>query len=77
MARRPCIEFAGTFYHIISRRDHGEAEAEKFLKRGLGVLGVKEQDLKKITRGVKEKQVLAWCSALFFWEAQFNINSIT
>jgi hypothetical protein len=39
---------------------HGEAEAEKFLKRGLGVLEVKEQDLRKMAKGVKEKQVLAW-----------------
>ncbi len=25
MARRPRIEFAGAFYHVISRGDHGEA----------------------------------------------------
>jgi len=39
---------------------HGEAEAERFLGRGLGVLGIKEQDLKKMAKGVKEKKVLAW-----------------
>jgi REP element-mobilizing transposase RayT len=39
---------------------HGEAEAEKFLRKGLRVLRVKKQDLEKMAKGVKEKQVLAW-----------------
>jgi hypothetical protein len=41
-------------------RPHDEAQAEKLLRVGLGVLELKEQDLKKMAKGVKEKQVLAW-----------------
>jgi len=41
-------------------RAHDEAQAEKLLRVGLGVLELKEQDLKKMAKGVKEKQVLAW-----------------
>ena len=41
-------------------RDHDEAQALKILKRGLGVLGIKESDLEGKAKGALEKQVLAW-----------------
>ena len=41
-------------------RDHDEAQALKILKRGLGVLGMKESDLEGKSKGALEKQVLAW-----------------
>jgi REP element-mobilizing transposase RayT len=41
-------------------RDHDEGQALKMLKRGLGVLGIKESDLEAKTKGAVEKQVLAW-----------------
>ena len=40
-------------------RDHDEAQALNLLKRGLGVLGMKESDLEGKAKGALEKQVLA------------------
>lgn len=39
---------------------HDEAQAEKLLRAGLGLLEVKEQNLEEMAKGAKEKQVLAW-----------------
>lgn len=47
-------------YHGDEVRAHEEAQAEKLLRAGLGVLKVKEQDLEEMAKGAKEKQVLAW-----------------
>ena len=41
-------------------RDHDESQALKILKRGLGVIGIKESDLEGKAKGALEKQVLAW-----------------
>jgi len=48
------------FYLGDELRDHDEAQALKILKRGLGVLGMKESDLEGKAKGALEKQVLAW-----------------
>ena len=40
-------------------RDHDEAQALKILKRGLGVLAIKESDWEGKAKGPLEKQVLA------------------
>jgi len=37
-----------------------EGQALIMLKRRMGVLGIKESDLKAKTKGAVEKQVLAW-----------------
>ena len=47
------------FYLGDELRDHDEAQALKILKRGLGVLGIKESDLEGKAKGAQEKQVLA------------------
>ena len=39
---------------------HGEAEAERRLRRGLGSLGLTSQDLKDLPKGAAEKVVMAW-----------------
>lgn len=41
-------------------RDHDEGQALRMLKRGLGVLGIRESDLEAKAKGAVEKQVLAW-----------------
>jgi len=41
-------------------REHDEGQALRMLKRGLGVLGIKESDLEAKAKGAVEKQVLAW-----------------
>ncbi len=41
-------------------RRHDEAEAELFLQKGLGVLGIHERDLPVMQKGAAEKAVLAW-----------------
>jgi len=41
-------------------REHDEGQALRMLKRGLGVLGIKEGDLEAKAKGAVEKQVLAW-----------------
>ena len=41
-------------------RDHDESQALKILKRGPGVLGIKESDLEGKAKGALEKQGLAW-----------------
>ena len=41
-------------------REHGEAQAERLLRKGLGALGLSDQDLQGRAKGVKEKQGLAW-----------------
>ena len=41
-------------------REHDEGQALRMLKRGLGVLGIRESDLEAKAKGAVEKQVLAW-----------------
>ncbi len=43
-----------------AKRAHGEAEAERFLARGLAVLGVGNGELAENAKGMAEKRVLAW-----------------
>jgi hypothetical protein len=47
------------FYLGDELRDPDEAQALKILKRGLGVLGMKESDLEGKAKGALEKQLLA------------------
>ncbi|MEW5817402.1 MAG: transposase [Spirochaetota bacterium] len=41
-------------------REHGEAQAERFLRKGLRELELTNHDLQGRAKGVEEKQVLAW-----------------
>ncbi len=41
-------------------RAHDEAAAEGLFREGLRILGIREQDLEKMAKGSKEKQVLVW-----------------
>jgi hypothetical protein len=41
-------------------REHDKGQALSMLKRGLGLLGIKEGDLEAKAKGAVEKQVLAW-----------------
>jgi len=52
MARKPCIEFAGAVYHVISRGDRGETiyeddEDRLLFLRFLGVDLGKESEIRK------------------------------
>ena len=41
-------------------RVHSEAEADRLLRRGLKVLGLKDVELGEMPKGAERKQVLAW-----------------
>ena len=41
-------------------RAHDEAGADRLLRRGLRVLGLKDEELERMTKGAERKQVLAW-----------------
>src|ERR1051326_9280477 len=43
-----------------AKEAHGEAEAEKRLKRALDYLGLTSQDLKDLPRAAAQKAVIAW-----------------
>ncbi len=39
---------------------HNEAEAGRLLRMGLKTLGLKEQELERMAKGAREKEILAW-----------------
>ncbi len=43
-----------------ARREHGETEAERLVRLGLPVVGLKESEVEGRSKGALEKQVLAW-----------------
>jgi hypothetical protein len=49
----------GTYFGD-ERRAHDEVQAERLLQKGLKALKLGEQDLQSGTKGMPEKQVLAW-----------------
>ena len=43
-----------------AKREHGQAQAERLLTRGLRVLGLTRRQLERTPKGQAEKAVLAW-----------------
>ncbi len=66
--REPMVELVGRplgrarrgSHSGAAKREHGEAEAGRLLRRGLAVLGLEERDVVGRPKGAPEQHVLAW-----------------